>query len=34
MPPLTVAVVDDAPDYRQIVRFLLLGVPDLVTFVG
>jgi DNA-binding NarL/FixJ family response regulator len=34
MPPLTVIVVDDAPDYRQIVRFLLLGVPDLVTFVG
>jgi DNA-binding NarL/FixJ family response regulator len=34
MPPLTVVVVDDAPDYRQIVRFLLLGVPDLVTFVG
>jgi DNA-binding NarL/FixJ family response regulator len=34
MPPLTVVVVDDAPDYRQIVRFLLLGLPDVVTFVG
>ena len=34
MPPLTVVVVDDAPDYRQIVQFLLLGLPDVVTFVG
>jgi CheY-like chemotaxis protein len=34
MPPLTVVVVDDAPDYRQIVRVLLLGVPDMVTIVG
>lgn len=34
MPPLTVVVVDDAPDYRQIVRFLLLGLLDVVTFVG
>lgn len=34
MPPLTVVVVDDTFDYRQIVRFLLLGLPDVVTFVG
>jgi two-component system, NarL family, response regulator DesR len=34
MPPVTVVVVDDVPDYREIVRFLLLGLPDVVTFVG
>ena len=34
MPPLTVVVVDDEPDYRQIVRSLLLGLPDVVTFAG
>jgi CheY-like chemotaxis protein len=34
MPPLTVVVVDDGPDYREIVRFLLLGLPAVVTFAG
>jgi CheY-like chemotaxis protein len=34
MPALTVVVVDDAPDYREIVRFLLLGLGDVVTIVG
>ena len=34
MPPLTVVVVDDEPDYRQIVRYLLLSLPDVVTFIG
>jgi DNA-binding NarL/FixJ family response regulator len=34
MPPLTVVVVDDEPDYRQIVRSLLLGLPDVVSIVG
>jgi two-component system response regulator DesR len=34
MPPLRVVVVDDTPDYLQIVRFLLLSLPDMVTFVG
>lgn len=34
MPPLTVVVVDDAPDSREIVRSLLLGWPDLLTIVG
>jgi len=35
MPPLTVVVVDDEPDYRQIVRsLLLLGLPDVVSIVG
>jgi DNA-binding NarL/FixJ family response regulator len=34
MPPLTVVVVDDALDYREVVRFLLLSMPDVVTFVG
>ena len=34
MPPLTVVVADDTPDYRQIVHFLLLTIPDVVTFVG
>jgi DNA-binding NarL/FixJ family response regulator len=33
MPPLTIVVVDDAPDYCELVRFLLLGLPDL-TIVG
>jgi hypothetical protein len=27
MPPLTVVVVDDALDYREVVRFLLLSIP-------
>ena len=34
MPPLTVVVVDDTPDYRETVRFLLLGLDDVVTIVG
>jgi two-component system response regulator YesN len=34
MPPLTVVVVDDAPDYCYIVRTLLMGMSDVVTFVG
>ncbi len=34
MPPLTVVVVDDAPDNREIVRSLLLRLPDLLTIVG
>ena len=34
MPPLSVVVVDDEPDYRQLVCFLLLSLPDVVTFVG
>jgi DNA-binding NarL/FixJ family response regulator len=29
MPPLTVVVVDDMPDQREIVRFLLLSLPEL-----
>jgi NarL family two-component system response regulator LiaR len=33
MPPLSVVVVDDEPDYRQLVCFLLLSLPDVVTFV-
>jgi DNA-binding NarL/FixJ family response regulator len=34
MPPLTVVVVDDTPDYREVVRFLLRDLRDLVTIVG
>jgi two-component system, NarL family, response regulator LiaR len=34
MPPLTVVVDDDAPEYREIVRLLLLKLPDVVTWVG
>jgi DNA-binding NarL/FixJ family response regulator len=34
MPPLTCVIVDDTPDYRQIVRALLADLPDLVTIVG
>jgi len=34
MPSLTVVVVDDEPDYREIVRFLLLSLLDVVTVVG
>ena len=34
MPPLTVVVVDDGPDYREIVRFLLLSLLDVLTVVG
>jgi DNA-binding NarL/FixJ family response regulator len=33
MPPLTVVVVDDAADYREIVRSLLVSLP-VVTFAG
>jgi two-component system response regulator YesN len=32
--PLTVVVVDDAPDYREIVRSLLASISDTVTIVG
>ncbi len=34
MPPLTVVVVDDASDYREIVRSLLARPSDMVTIVG
>jgi DNA-binding NarL/FixJ family response regulator len=34
MPPLTVVVVDDTLDYREVVRFLLRDLRDLVTIVG
>ena len=34
MPPLTAVIVDDAPEYIQVVRLLLLRLPDLVTVVG
>ena len=34
MPPLTVVVVDDALDYRETVRFLLVSLGDTVTLVG
>jgi DNA-binding NarL/FixJ family response regulator len=34
MPSLTVVVVDDVPDFRETVRFLLLSLPDVVTVVG
>lgn len=34
MPPLTVVVVDDTPDNREIVRSLLLRLPDMLTIVG
>jgi DNA-binding NarL/FixJ family response regulator len=34
MPFLTVVVVDDVPDFRETVRFLLLSLPDVVTVVG
>ena len=34
MPPLTIVVVDDAADYRQIVRSLLAGLLDVVSIVG
>ena len=34
MPPLTVVVVDDASDYREIVRSLLARLSDVVTIVG
>lgn len=32
--PLTVVVVDDDLDYRQIVRFLLASAPDTMVIVG
>ncbi|HTE64640.1 MAG TPA: response regulator transcription factor [Candidatus Binatia bacterium] len=31
---MTVVVIDDTPDYRETVRFLLLGLDDVVTIVG
>ena len=34
MPPLTVVVVDDALDYRETVRFLVMSMGDAVTLVG
>ena len=34
MPPLTAVIVDDATEYIQVVRLLLLRLPDLVTVVG
>ena len=34
MPRVTVVVVDDAPDYRQIVRALLAAISDVLTIVG
>lgn len=34
MPPLTVVVIDDAPDYRQLVRSLLATVSDTMIIVG
>jgi DNA-binding NarL/FixJ family response regulator len=30
----SVVVVDDVPDFRETVRFLLLSLPDVVTVVG
>ncbi len=30
---MSVVIVDDEPDYRQLVCFLLLSLPDVVTFV-
>jgi CheY-like chemotaxis protein len=27
MPPLTVVIVDDVPDFRQIVRAILVDLP-------
>jgi NarL family two-component system response regulator LiaR len=32
--PLTIVVVDDAADYRQLIRALLRPMADLVTIVG
>jgi DNA-binding NarL/FixJ family response regulator len=32
--PLTIVVVDDGPDYRQIVRLLLAPMADTVAIVG
>jgi two-component system, response regulator YesN len=34
MPPLTVVIVDDVPDFRQIVRAILVDLPGGVTIVG
>jgi DNA-binding NarL/FixJ family response regulator len=31
---VTIVVVDDAPDYRQIVRYVLAAVSDTMTIVG
>lgn len=33
-PPLTVVIVDDAPDFRQVVLTILTALPDLVAIVG
>lgn len=32
--PLSIVVVDDDPDYRQLVRSILASVSDLMTIVG
>ena len=34
MPPLTIVIVDDEPDFRQLVRAILAAVPGVVTIVG
>lgn len=34
MPPLTIVIVDDVPDFRQIVRAILADLPGVVTVVG
>jgi len=34
MPPLTVVIVDDVPDFREIVRAILVDLPGGVTIVG
>jgi DNA-binding NarL/FixJ family response regulator len=34
MPPLTIVIVDDVPDFRQIVRAILADLPGVVTIVG
>ena len=34
MPPLTIVIVDDEPDFRQIVRTILADLPGVVTIVG
>ncbi len=34
MPPLTVVIVDDVPDFRQIVHAILVDLPGGVTIVG
>jgi DNA-binding NarL/FixJ family response regulator len=34
MMPLTIVVVDDDPQYREIVRYLLAAASDMMTIVG